>query len=63
MMRMETANIPSEDNGKTGSDALRDYLEAEAGYLSFKILKYDEIYIKNYMNNTYRIVKFSLKSP
>ena len=49
MMRIETAHIPSEGNAKNGSDALRDYLEGEAGYLSFKILQYDEIYIKNYI--------------
>ncbi len=50
-MRIETTHIPSEKNGsQTGSNALKEFLEGEPGYLNFKIFTDDEIYIKNYVN-------------
>ena len=50
-MRVEVTNIPSSDEkNKSGPDALRNFLEGEPGYLSYKTLTYDEIYIKNYIN-------------
>ena len=49
-MRIETEHIPSEENNKTGSDALKEFLEADPGYLNFKKIRYDEFYIKNYVN-------------
>ena len=50
-MRIETAHIPlEEDDSKTGSNALKEFLEGEPGYLNFKIIAEDEIYIKNYIN-------------
>lgn len=49
-MRIETVHIPTDQNGKTGSDALKELLEGEPGYLNFKILpEGDEFYIKNYI--------------
>jgi len=51
VMRIETAHIPLEEDGsKTGSNALKEFLEGEPGYLNFKIIQEDEIYIKNYIN-------------
>jgi len=51
-MRIETFHIPSEGNNKNGSDALKEFLEGEPGYLHYKTLSLtDEFYIKNYVNN------------
>ena len=50
-MRIETEHIPSEENNKSGSDALKEFLEADPGYLSFKKIQNDEFYIKNYVKS------------
>lgn len=46
MMRVETEHIPMGKNNQTGSDALKEFLEGEPGYVNFKIDQTDEIYIK-----------------
>lgn len=46
-MRIETAHIPSEETNKTGSDAVKKFLEGEPGYVNLRKLKYDDLYIKN----------------
>ena len=51
-MRIETALIPTEETNKTGSDALKKFLEGEPGYLNLKKLQFDEFYIKNSINKT-----------
>lgn len=50
-MRIETEHIPSEANTKSGSDALKEFLEADPGYVNFKKIRNDEFYIKNYVTN------------
>lgn len=46
-MRIETEHIPSEMNNKNGSEALKEFLEGEPGYLNFRKFPSDEFYIKN----------------
>ena len=39
-------------NNRTGSDALKEFLEGDPGYVNFKIDNTDEIYIrKKYQQN------------
>ena len=49
-MRIETAHIPSEEQNKTGSDALTKFLEGEPGYIHLRKLTHDDFYIKNNIN-------------
>jgi len=46
MMRIETMHIPKQPNNQTGSDALKEFLEGELGYVKFNIDKADDIYMK-----------------
>ena len=50
-MRIETMHIPKEQNNKTGSEALKEFLEGEPGYVKFNIDNADDIYMKKYTNN------------
>jgi len=53
MMRIETMHIPADKNNKTGSDALKDFLEGEPGYIKFHIDRADDIYMKNIIDHFY----------
>ncbi len=46
MMRIETMHIPREPNNKTGSEALKEFLEGDLGYVKFNIDNADDTYIK-----------------
>lgn len=49
-MRIETMHIPKDQNNKSGSDVLKEFLEAEPGYIKFNIDNADDIYMKKNIN-------------